>query len=124
MITQKNVYPLPLINEMLDRLAGSSIFSKIDLKDAYWHLRIAAGDEWKTAFRTRYGLYEYLIMPFGLSNVPSIFMRLMNHVLQSYIDKFVVVYFNDILVYSSTLDASVPTRWRKPTGSRRSSSPT
>jgi len=72
-VTIKNRYPLPLISEILDRLSYTKRFTKLDLRDAYYRMRIKEGDEWKTAFRTRYGYYEYMVMPFGLSNAPAIF---------------------------------------------------
>ena len=77
-VTVKNRYPLPLMGEILDRVNGASVFSKIDLKDAYYRIRIRPGDEWKTAFRTRYGHYEYLVMPFGLTNAPAAFQVYIN----------------------------------------------
>ena len=101
-ITIKDRHPLPLINEIQDIIQGAKYFSKYDITNAYNRLRIKEGDEWKTAFRTKYGHYEYKVMPFGLTNAPASFQRFIFHVLQGYLDKFVIAYLDDILVFSKT----------------------
>lgn len=100
-VTLKDRTPLPLISETLDRLAHAKIFTKLDLRNAYHRVRIRPGDEWKTAFRTRYGHYEYLVMPFGLANAPATFQSYMNETLAGLVDITCVVYLDDILIYSS-----------------------
>ena len=99
-VTVKNKYPLPRIEDLFDQLKGASVFSKIDLRSGYYQLRVKDVDVPKTTFRTRYGHYEFLVMTFGLTNAPTAFMDLMNRVFHPHLDKFVVVFIDDILVYS------------------------
>nr|GEV75101.1 putative reverse transcriptase domain-containing protein [Tanacetum cinerariifolium] len=99
-LTVKNHYPLPRIDDLFDQLQGSSVYSKIDFRSGYHQMRVREQDVSKIAFSTRYGHYEFQVMPFGLTNVPAVFMDLMNRVYKPYLDKFVIVFINDILIYS------------------------
>jgi hypothetical protein len=103
-VTIKNKYPLPKIEDLFDQLNGAKVFSKIDLRMGYHQLKVRESNIPKTAFTTRYGLFEYAIMSFGLTNAPAYFMNLMNKVFMKFLDKFVVVFIDDILVYSKTKD--------------------
>jgi len=103
-VTVKNRYPLPWIDDLFDQLKGAKVFSKIDLRSGYYQMRIKGQDVPKTAFRTRYGHFEFLVLPFGLTNAPALFMDLMNRVFQPYLDKFVVIFIDDILVYSKSYE--------------------
>ena len=101
-VTIKNRYPLPRIDDLFDQLRGARVYSKIDLRIGYHQLRVREIDISKTMFRTRYGHFEFTVMPFGLTNAPAAFMDLMHGVFQSYLDQFVVVFMDEILIYSQS----------------------
>ena len=106
-VTIKNRYHLPLMNELRDRVAGAKIFTKLDLRDSYYLIRIKEGDERKRAFRTRYRHLEYTVMPFGLANSLATFQNMMNEVLRDFLDPGVVVYIDDVLIYSENLEQHI-----------------
>ena len=126
-ITVKNRYPLPLLSTAFELLQGATVFSKLDLRNAYHLVRIREGDEWKTAFNTPTGHYEYLVMPFGLTNTPAVFQMLINDLLRDMLNKFVFVYQEDILIFffitkrsmSLTSDLSSAASWTIPCMSRQ-----
>jgi len=101
-ITIANQYPLPLMSELEDRIRDAQIFTKIDLKIGYHLVRIKDGDEWKTAFRTRYGLYKFLVMPFRLCNAPAMFQDMINYIFCDLLDQGLVAYIDDLLIYAAT----------------------
>src|SRR5699024_7240143 len=106
-ITAKNRYPLPLVSEILDRLSSAKIYTKLDLRDAYHRIRIKEGCEWMTAFRTRYGHFEYTVMPFGLANAPATFQAYVNRALSDLLDVCCIVYLDDILIFSNSEEEHV-----------------
>ena len=101
-VTIRNRYALPLISSLLERIGGAKHFTKIDLRGAYNLVRIRPGDEWKTAFRTRYGHFEYTVMPFGLTNAPAVFQHMANDIFRDFLDIFLIIYLDDLLIYSRT----------------------
>src|SRR5271168_2223377 len=102
-MTKRDCYTVPLIAELQDRVAGAKYYTKLDIREAYYRIRIKEGDEWKTVFRTRYGLYEFQVLPLGLINAPASFQQVINSILHEYLDVFMLAYLDDILVYSATM---------------------
>jgi len=103
-ITQKDRYPIPLVTNLLGQLGSAKVYTKLDLHAGYYNVRIAAGHKWKTAFQTRYGSFEFLVMPMGLTNAPATFQAFMNHIFWDMTDIFVVIYLDDILIFSDSLE--------------------
>ena len=101
-VTVKNRYPLPRIEDLLDHLQGACFFTKMDLTSGYHQVRMHATDTWKTTFKTKFGIFEWLVMPFGLTNASATFMRLINDIFRPHLGKFVVIYLDDILVFSKS----------------------
>ena len=106
-ISLKNRYPLPWIDELIDNMKGANLFTKLDLKSGYHHIPIESTNVWKTTFKTKEGLFEWLVMPFGLTNAPATFMRYMDDLLRPFIDKCVIVYLDDILIFSQSWEEHV-----------------
>ena len=102
--TVRNRYPLPLPEELFDRLGGSTVFSKLDLRSGYWQMPVRPEDVPKTAFKTRWGLCKFLVLPFGVTNAPAQFMNMMNDLLADFLDRFVRIFLDDLLIYSRSIE--------------------